>query len=284
MNSKFEIATSIWIVTTSIVTTSKYLYRARIILLGLFWSVTFAALFSFLASCDWINTYLVWKPYFHFHQMSIIVESIAVAMVISTGVVLQGQNVCTFCGPDEGSDDASNPPLIDNEASVDRQEVQEKITEGKRVPQSALKGSSDKPSSHSISSTTRIESTRTASTRTASTRTASTRTGLEISTFNLKTNQGTGTLLNRHTATNQKAKNRAIRFTNQTKSISESLLLRLTSQKAEVEKRIAILRRENEKREMQRLKDLSPCKISLKQATKIYYRGTVTSRSRERSQ
>ena len=221
--------------------------------------------------------------------MSIIVESIAVAMVLSTGVVLQGQNVCTFCGPDEGSDDASNPPLIDNEASVDRQEVQEKITEGKRVPQSALKGSSDKPSSHSISSTTRIESTRTASTRTASTRTASTRTastrtGLEISTFNLKTNQGTGTLLNRHTATNQKAKNRAIRFTNQTKSISESLLLRLTSQKAEVEKRIAILRRENEKREMQRLKDLSPCKISLKQATKIYYRGTVTSRSRERSQ
>lgn len=278
MNSKFEIATSIWIVTTSIVTTSsKNLYRApsaHHLTCGLFWSVTFAALFSFQASCDRINTYLVWKPYFHFHQMSIIVESIAVAMVLSTGVVLQGKNVCTFCGPDEDSDDASNPLLIDNEASVGRQEVQEKITEGKHVPKSALKGPSDKPSSHFIPSTTRIESTRTAPTRT----------GLEMSTFNLKTNQGTGTLLNRHTATNQKAKNRAMRFTNQTKSISESLLLRLTSQKAEVEKRIAILRRENEKREMQRLKDLSPCKISLKQATKIYYRGTVTSRSRERSQ
>lgn len=63
---------------------------------------------------------------------------------------------------------------------------------------------------------------------------------------------------------------------------AELLYARLISHKARVEDRKITLRRESEEREMQWLHDLSKRKIPLEQATRIYYRGTVNSRSRSR--
>jgi hypothetical protein len=63
---------------------------------------------------------------------------------------------------------------------------------------------------------------------------------------------------------------------------TDSLYERLMSHNIKTEERIHNLRRESEEREMQWLSDISQRKIPLDQANRIYYRGTVLSRSRSR--
>ena len=63
---------------------------------------------------------------------------------------------------------------------------------------------------------------------------------------------------------------------------AESLYERLMSHKIKTEERKLNLRRESEDREMQWLSDISQRKIPLDQANRIYYRGTVISRTRSR--
>ena len=57
---------------------------------------------------------------------------------------------------------------------------------------------------------------------------------------------------------------------------------RIMSHKIKTEEKRLNLRRESEEREMQWLSDISQRKIPLDQANRIYYRGTVLSRSRSR--
>lgn len=61
---------------------------------------------------------------------------------------------------------------------------------------------------------------------------------------------------------------------------ADNLYERLMSHKIKTEEKRLNLRRESEEREMQWLSDISQRKIPLDQANRIYYRGTMTSRSR----
>ena len=63
---------------------------------------------------------------------------------------------------------------------------------------------------------------------------------------------------------------------------ADNLYERLMSHKSKTEERTRDWRRQNEEREAQWMNDISHRKIPLGQATRIYYRGTVTSRSRSR--